>query len=111
MITIPTKVLKELKAGDHGDPDLLNHLNKVLDESIHASGLLFKVNKHVQDSRISWKSKLKLKIENAGGAGDPAGEEPGEVEEDVEDALQEEEVELEPERSRVVWKTRSLAQV
>ena len=48
MIRIPTKVLKELKDGDHGDPDLLNHLNKVLDESIHASGLLFKVNKHVQ---------------------------------------------------------------
>ena len=54
---------------------------------------------------------MKLKIENAGGAGDPAGEEPGEVEKDVEDALQEEEVQLEPERSRVVWKTRSLAQV
>ena len=52
---------------------------------------------------------MKLKIKNAGGAGDPAGEEPGEVEEDVEDALQEEEVKLEPERSRVVWKTRSLA--
>ena len=110
MITIPTKVLKELKDGDHGDPDLLNHLNKVLDESIHASGLLFKVNKHVQDSRISWKP-IEIEIENAGGAGDPAGEEPGEVEKDVEDALQEEEVKLEPERSRVVWKTRSLAQV
>ena len=65
MITIPTKVLKELKAGDHGDPDLLNHLNKVLDESIHASGLLFKVNKHVQDSRISWKSfEIEIEIEN-----------------------------------------------
>ena len=36
-------MLKELKEGDHGDPDLLNHLNKVLDESIHATGLLFKV--------------------------------------------------------------------
>ena len=96
--------MKELKAGDHGDPDLLNHLNKVLDESIHASGLLFKVNKHVQDQ-----IEIEIEIENAGGAGDPAGEEPGEVEEDVEDALQEEEVKLEPERSRVVWKTRSLA--
>ena len=30
------QVMKELKEGDHGDPDLLNHLNKVLDESIHA---------------------------------------------------------------------------
>ena len=60
MIRIPTKVLKELKDGDHGDPDLLNHLNKVLDESIHASGLLFKVNKHV-----SWKSiEIEIEIEN-----------------------------------------------
>ena len=39
----PMKVVKELKEGDHGDPDLLDHLNKVLDQSIHATGLLFKV--------------------------------------------------------------------
>ena len=37
-------VLKELKQGDHGDPELLQHLNKALDDNIHASGLLFKVS-------------------------------------------------------------------
>ena len=55
------EVLKELRQGDHGDPDLLNHLNKVLDENIHASGLLFKVHSRgVKNAIFVWKNWVVL---------------------------------------------------
>ena len=37
------EVVKELKQGDHGDSDLLAHITKALDQSIHGSSLLHKV--------------------------------------------------------------------